>query len=127
MSFFGDIALGAVKGIVDPIASIFNKKTDASVEKYKVDGVYNVEAMRQDTEIIRARVDLAKAMKDDPTTKMGRRFFIYPVGVWFAGIVYYCVFHPYFPGILPVLALPTNLEYIPYAVIAYLFVSAWKK
>lgn len=127
MSFFGDIALGAVKGIVDPIASIFNKKTDAVIEKYKVDGTLNVEAMKQDTEIIRARVDLAKAMKDDPTTKMGRRFFIYPVGVWFAGIVYYCVLSPYFPGILPVLALPTNLEYIPYAVIAYLFVSAWKK
>lgn len=127
MSFISDIALGATKGILEPIASIFNKQADASVEKYKVDGQYDVEAMRQDTEVIRARVDLAKAMKDDPTTKMGRRLFVYPIGFWFAAIVYFCVFSPYFPGILPVKALPTNLEYIPYAVIAYLFVSAWKK
>jgi hypothetical protein len=127
MSFFGDLAFGAIKGIVDPIASIFNKKTDAAVEKYKVDGVYNVEAMKQDTEIIRARVDLAKAMKDDPTTKMGRRFFIYPVGVWFTAIVVDSLLHKALEYTYRVEALPTNLEYIPYAVIAYLFVSAWKK
>lgn len=124
----GAIAKGLGEGIFTPLASIFNKKTDASIEKYKVDGQLNLEAMKQDTQIIQARADLAKAMKDDPTTKAGRMFFVYPVGIWFGLIIGYCIVQPYFPGyIKPVLAIPGNLEYIPYAVVAYLFVSAWKK
>lgn len=104
------------------------KKQDVVLEKYKVDGTVNVELMRQDTEVIKARADLAAVMKDDPTTRWGHRLFIYPVGVWFTCIVCYCIVQPYFPGIIkPVLALPLNLGYIPYAVIAYLFVTAWKK
>lgn len=103
------------------------KKQDVVLEKYKVDGSVNVELMRQDTEVIKARADLAKVMKDDPTTRWGHRLFIYPVGVWFSAIVSYCILHPYFPNILPVLALPKQLDYVPYAVIAYLFVTAWKK
>lgn len=112
---------------VDAWSAHDQKKQDVVLEKYKVDGVVKVDLIRQDTEVVKARVDLAKAMKDDPATRWGKRFFIYPVGVWFAAIVYYCILHPYFPQILPVLALPPQLDYIPYAVIAYLFVTAWKK
>jgi hypothetical protein len=112
---------------VDAWAAHDQKKQDVVLEKYKVDGTVNVEVMRQDTEVIKARATLAAVMKDDPVNRWGRRFFIYPIGTWFAAIVYYCIFHPYFPEILPVLALPTQLDYIPYAVVAYLFVSAWKK
>lgn len=121
------IARALGEGILTPIAAIFNKKTDASIEKYKIDGTVNVEAMRQDTEIIKARADLAKAMKDDVTTRLGRWFFVFPVGIWFSAIVFYCIAGPYFPEIKIVKALPNNLDYIPYAVVAYLFVTAWKK
>jgi len=124
-----DIISSIVSGVISPLAQAYNKAQDVSLEKYRVDGTVNVEAMRQDTEIIRARVDLAKAMKDDPTTRWGRRLFIYPVGIWFALIVYDSAFRGLLPSELTwrVLALPGNLDYIPYAIVAYLFVSAWKK
>ena len=103
------------------------KKQDVVLEKYKVDGTVNAELIRSDVEVIKARVDLAKARSNDTVDRWGRRLLIYPTGVWFSAIVGYCLLHPYFPGILSVLALPPNLEYIPYAVVAYLLVTAFKK
>lgn len=120
-------AIPIIGKVIDALAAYAAKKQDVALEKYKVDGTVNVQAMQEDTRIIQARVDLAKVMKDDSTTKWGHRLFIYPVGVWFTLIVAYCIFHPYFGWFLPVLALPNNLLYIPYAVIAYLFATAWKK
>lgn len=113
--------------LFDSVTAYLNKKQDVALEKYKVDGTVNVELMQQDTAVIQARVDLAKVMKDDVTTKWGHRLFIYPTGAWYTGIVVYCFLHPYFPNVLPILALPGQLDYIPYAIIAYLFVTAWKK
>lgn len=113
--------------IVDAVTSYFNKKQDVILEKYKVDGVVNVEAMKEDTKIIEARASLASAMKDDPVNKWGRRFFIYPVGVWFTAIVGDSLLHNAFHYAYRVEALPKNLDYIPYAIVAYLFVTAWKK
>lgn len=112
---------------LDAWSAYANKKQDVALEKYKVDGTVNVQAIQADTEIIKARASLAAAMKDDPVNKWGRRFFIYPVGVWFTLIVGDSIFHKAFNYTYRVEALPTNLDYIPYAIVAYLFVSAWKK
>lgn len=122
------IAKGFGEGILTPIASMFNKKTDAGVEKYKIDGQINVEAMRQDTEIIKARADLAKAMKDDPASKIGKWFFIIPTGVYYTLVVYDSCFRKLIPGYTwVILELPGWMQYMPHAVVAYLLVSAWKK
>jgi hypothetical protein len=120
-----DTALGLVKEGL----AFLNKKQDVALEKYKVDGQVNVSAMVQDTEIIKARAALAAALKDDPVVRWGRRFFIYPIGVWFTLICYDSAFRRLLPAgwTWEVLALPQNLNYIPYAVVAFLFVSAWKK
>lgn len=121
-------AIPLVGKILDTATAWFTKAKDTELGKYTIDGTVNVEAMRQDTEIIRARVDLAKVMKDDPATKAGHWLIILPVGLWFTSIVYYSMFHTLIPDwTWVILALPHNLEYIPYAVIAYLFVTAWKR
>src|SRR4051812_20899441 len=112
---------------IDAWSAHDQKKLDVGLEKYKVDGTFDVEAMRQDTEVIKARAQLAAAMKDDPVNKWGRRLFIYPVGVWFVAIVTDSLLHRAFSYTYRVEALPQNLDYIPYAIIAYLFVTAWKK
>lgn len=122
--------VNAILGLAKEGLSFLNKKEDAAVEKYKVDGKVDVAAMQQDTEIIKARAALAAALKDDPVVRWGRRLFIYPVGVWFSLIVYRSIFqeHPVMEQYTWVIkALPDNLHYIPYAVVAFLFVSAWKK
>lgn len=112
--------------IISGVFGYLNKKEDSSLEKYRVDGVVNVEAMRQDTAIIQARAELAKAMKDDPSTKIGRWLIIIPTGLWYSAIIVYCIFHNAFPEYTwQILALPPNLNYIPYAVVAYLLVTAW--
>jgi hypothetical protein len=113
---------------IDAWSAHDQKKQDTVLEKYKVDGTINVELMRQDTEVIRARAELAASMKDDPVVRWGHRLFVYSTGLWYGCIIGYCIVHPYFPStIKPVLALPEHLNYIPYAIIAYLFVTAWKK
>lgn len=129
MGFFDGAILSVVSGIVGPIAGIFNKKLDTDLEKYKVNGEVNIEAMKEDTNVIQARAVLAAVMKDDPVNRWGRRLFIYPVGTWFSLIIYDSAFRNILPDgwTWKVLALPHNLDYIPYAIVAYLFVSAWKK
>lgn len=113
--------------LTDGFFTYVNKKTDADLEKYKVKGVVDVEALKQDTEIIKARTDLAIVMKDDPATKIGRWFFIVPTGLFYCGVIWDST------GILRnwhtlgMLELPGWMQYMPHAVVAYLLVTAWKK
>lgn len=126
--WFSKIIGWVASGALSPVFEWLGKREDTALGKYKVDGEVNVEAMRQDTEIIRARTELALAMKDDPTTVWGRRLFIYPTGVWYTAIILYCILHNRFPdSTWKILALPSNLEFVPLAVVAYLLVTAWKK
>lgn len=115
--------------IVDTIGSYYNKKQDVDLEKYKVKGQIDIEALKADVAIIQARAELAAQMKDDPASKWGRRLLIYPTGVWFALIIWDSIARN--NSILEsyrweILAIPENLQYIPYAVVAYLLVTAWK-
>jgi hypothetical protein len=121
--------LSKVLDIPGAIAAYFNKKQDVDLEKYKVKGGIDVEAMRQDTAIIQARADLAKAMKGDPATSFGRLLFIGSVGGYTAVYFYYLTFYNLLPDYLiwEPLAIPETLQYMPYAVVAYLFVTSFKK
>lgn len=121
--------LPLVGKLTDAFTNYTNKKMDSAVEKYKVDGTVDVEAMRQDTEIIKARTNLAIEMKGDPASKLGRYFFIFPTGIWFSLITYRSIMQdsPWAEYSWVIKAYPGNLEYIPYAVIAYLFVTSFKK
>jgi hypothetical protein len=118
-----------IGGIVTSIENVLNKKADVALEKYKVDGTVSVAAIDADTKIIEARARLAAAMKDDTATKWGRGAIILFTCLWTAGIFWDSTFRELLPPgwTWRVLALPKNLEYMPYGVFAYLFVTAWKK
>lgn len=110
------------------VLGIIEKKIDVDLEKYKVDGVVNVEALKSDVEIIKARAALAEAMKDDLPTRVGRGALIGGTGLWFLLILWDSCFRNLMPEVTwRVLALPESIQYLPYAVVAYLFVTAWKK
>lgn len=113
--------------LTDAFTNFTNKKMDTALEKYKEDGTVNIEAMKQDTAIIQARTNLAIVMKDDPATKYGRWFFIVPTGLFYVGVIWDSTgfLRSWMP--LHMLELPGWMQYMPYAVVAYLFVSAWKK
>ena len=113
--------------IADAWSAHDQKRQDVALEKYKVDGTVNAELIRSDVEVIKARVDLAKARSNDTVDRMGRRLLIYPTGIWFTAIVTDSLIHRIFDYPYRVEALPSNLEYIPYAVVAYLLVTAFKK
>lgn len=113
--------LSFLPNLITGLFTWLNKKEDTILEKYKVDG-------KVDVEVIKARAILTAAMKDDPASKFGRWFFIVPTGLYFSLIVYDSCFRSIFEDYTwRILALPQSVEYVPYAVIAYLFVTAWKK
>lgn len=116
--------------IVSNIVDYFTRRVDADVEKYKVKGEIDKEALRQDTEIIKARADLAKARSDSTTDAVGRALLIYPVGIWFSLIIFDSIFrmNSFMSQFTwRILDLPKGLQYIPYAAVAYLLVTNWKQ
>lgn len=122
-------AIPVVGKIADAVASYFNKKQEVDLEKYKVKGNIDIEAMKQDTAIIQARVDLAKVMKGDPATNLGRLLILAPVGIYMSVQFYYLAFWNLLPDYLvwEPLDIPDKLQYIPYAAIAYLFATSFKR
>lgn len=95
-------------------------KMNAAVETTKING-------QVDLGVVQARVDLAKIMKDDPATKFGRWFFIVPTGLYYCATMWDStgVLRDYFT--FNTLKIPEWMQYMPYAVVAYLFVTAWRK
>lgn len=110
------------------VKDVFVKKIDADVEKYKVKGQVDVKLIEADTEIIKARAKLAEAMKDDPGTKVARIWVMVPASVYFGIYFYYLAFANLLPSVFIWVPkdLPPSLEYVVYAIMGYLFVTAWR-
>lgn len=127
MSFLSFIPI--VGNIVDAVKSYVTKKQDVDLEKYKVDGVVSVERMKQDVEIVKARSELLAALKDDKGIQLARGLIMLSASVWISLIFWDSCFRDILPvgWTWRVLALPSNIEYIPYAVVAFLFALAWTK
>lgn len=104
-----------VSGILAPLFSWLNKKEDTKV----------VES-NNDVSVIQSRNTLLGQIHRDPVIAVGWYLFIVPTGVWYAAIVLYCLVHPWVSWWKTVTALPPNIEYIPYAVIAFLFGLAYR-
>lgn len=112
----------------DTFDNYTKNKMNTDLEKYKVKGQIDTEAMRQDTAVIEARTNLIGVMKDDPASRWGRRLIIYPWGVWFTCVTIRSILQdsPYEQYTWVVKAYPDNLQYIGYAIIAYLLGTAYK-
>lgn len=113
LPFFGKVA--------DAFSSYANKKVDADLEKYKTDG-------KIDVDIITARTQLIAQMKEDPASKWGRRLIIYPWGLWFTAVSIRSILQesPWAEYTWVIKAYPDSMQYIGYAIIAYLLGTAYR-
>lgn len=121
--------LNPIGKVIDVVGAYVNKRQDVDLEKYKVKGGIDVEAMKQDTAIIQARVDLAKARAGDPVDAVARMLMSWSMGVLVAINCYWLAFANTFPEWILVEPKPMegDIKYLFMAVVAYLFVNAWKK
>lgn len=120
MSIVSDIFKGGLEGVVSPITgmvtAIFTKKEDTKVAEGK-----------QDVQIIESRNRLLETIHGDPAIATGFYLFIVPSGVHYALVIYDSCFRNLIPDYTwRVLEIPGNMQYIPYAVVAFLFGLAWR-
>ncbi len=113
--------------VVDAFTNYTNKRMDTDLEKYRVKGSIDVEAMKQDTEVIKARTNMVQAMKDDPATKSGRYYFIHGTGIYYIATLWDSFTFTRQLFTIGVLELPKWMQYMPYAVIVYLFAVSLKE
>lgn len=111
--------------IIDGIVSIFTKFQDTEVQKYKVDGQINIAAMQ-------AGNQLTLAAQTDLGVRLARDLIMFPVALWTALITWdNIVIHNWKSLYLPIEKYPPTLEFLPYAVIAFLFGTTamilWKR
>lgn len=117
--------LPIVGPIIDGIVSIFSKAMDTKAILYRVDGSVDIEGMK-------ATAALAAATKDDIGVRLCRDMIMFPIAVWMGFVTWdNIVLHKYPDLVWTVERYPPGLEYLPYAVIAFLFGSAgliaWKR
>lgn len=119
MSLVSELLKGGLEGIVSPITgmvtAIFTKKEDTKVEEG-----------RQDVSVIQSRNALLGSIHRDPAIATGFYLFIVPSGLHYSSVVLYCLVKPWVAWWPVVLAIPGNMQYIPYAVVAFLFGLAWR-
>lgn len=111
--------------IINGITSIFNKALDIKAIKYKVDGTVDIAA-------IKAANDLAIATQTDIGVRLARDLIMFPVAMWTALISWdNMVLHKYPHLVWTVERYPPGMEYLPYAVITFLFGATamilWKR
>lgn len=105
--------------IIDGIVSIFNKRADAAVEKYKVDGQVDIAK-------VEAQTSLVLAFKDDITVRLARDIIMFPTCIWTALVIWDKIVVLSHPELVwGVRDFEGTLVYLPYAVLAFLFGNAY--
>lgn len=112
--------IGSVLNIVPSVFEWLNKREDSKVATARIDGDVEIAGTQ-------AIASVAIARAGDLIDGIARAIILWSVSGWVASIFLYCVLKPYFPGFLkPVLAIPSNIEYIPYAVVGYLCIRVFR-
>lgn len=121
--------LPIVGPIIQGIVDAFSKHEDITLQR-QVDT--NKTALgklqdenKTDVSIIQTRANVAIAFKDDIGSRLIRDLIMFPVGVWTAFYFFYLTFHNVM-SMWKIDEAAQNMQYIPYAVIAFLFVTAYK-
>lgn len=124
--------LPIVGPIIEGIVSIFNKKADTTValqtDKNKTEVGKLQSNNATDLAVIQSRAGIVIAFKDDLGVRLVRDLIMFPTGMW----VCLEFFHASFGSVLPgwtwtINPVPEAMAYIPYAVIAFLFATSWRK
>ena len=97
------------------VTSYFTRKMDVDLEKYKVDGSVDMNAVNAEVEIVKAGKDLQR----DKWMQWG---FVAPTVAWYLAIIIDCIFQRLTGWKYDVLALPEQVQYVPQAIIGFLFV-----
>lgn len=120
--------LNPISKIIDWVGAYANKRQEVDLEKYKVKGTVDIKAIDADIAIIQARAKLAEVLKDDPGTKVARIWVLVPASVYFGVTFYYLAFKNLLPSFMvwQPLTLPPSLDYLVYAIVGYLFITAWR-
>lgn len=112
--------------IIDGIVSIVKGQQDTTVEKYQEDTKRIGTETTADVSVIQARAQVAIAMKDDIGTRLCKDLVMF-FGSLHTGFLFWdhiFAAHPSF--VFGVTEMGPTLQYIPYAIIAYLFVTAYR-
>lgn len=115
-----------IQGVVD----LFAKKMDVDLQK-QVDANKTALGKQQDISktdlgVIQTRALVAIAFKDDLGVRLIRDLVMFPVSVWTGFYFFYLTFKNNLPPSWEVGLPPDNMQYIPYAMIAFLFVTAYR-
>lgn len=78
---------------------------------------------KTDVAVIQSRAQVAIAFKDDPGVRLIRDLVMFPIAVW-SGAYFYTLTVPMYSWHID--TPPTAMQYIPYAVIAFLFATAYR-
>lgn len=113
--------------IFESLANAWGKHEDITLQK-QVDTNKTALGKQQDENktdvaVIQSRAQVAIAFKDDPGVRLIRDLVMFPIAVWTGGYFYILTF-PH--GDWIVNTPPTTMQYIPYAVIAFLFATAYR-
>ncbi len=111
--------------IIQGLFGFLNKRTEAEVEKYKVDGTVDVEAMKASANII-------EATKDDIGLRFMRDLALVGPVIWSTLIAWDTIVAHRYPDLRFIVAdYPPSVGYIPYAAFVFLFgnigLNIWKK
>lgn len=78
---------------------------------------------KTDVAVIQSRAQVAIAFKDDPGVRLIRDLVMFPIAVW-SGCYFYVLTVPQYSWSIG--TPPPAMQYIPYAVIAFLFATAYR-
>lgn len=117
----------AIPGLLGKGFDYFSKKADIGLEKYRIDGVFNIEAMKQDVEVKKIQAQLNAVYDTHVFDRIARYLFEIPTGLWYTAIIIDCIAQKIFGWHWDVLALPDQVAFIPYVIIGFLFLYRIKK
>lgn len=110
-----------VQGVVD----VFNKQADISLQKQvdanKTELGKLQDKNKTDVAVIQSRAAVAVAFKDDLGVRLLRDIVMFTPAVW-TGCYFYNLIYPTWTVGMP----PESMQYIPYAIIAFLFATSYR-
>lgn len=131
MGILSEIISGVISPITNVVGGYLNKRQDVDLEKFKVNGVVDVEAVRAHIAALTLRRDLLIEAMKYKAIRFFQYAFMAPLAVWFNAVVFRCIAGPYYPQIKVVWALPGRGDEILMIIIVFLFagskIDEWRR
>lgn len=128
MSFWSSLASGALEGILSPITGVINtyinRTNDTTSVKIKAQQAGDKDLLDSLTAQLNARKEVLIEQQRTLGGRVNQYLFIWPLGVWWAAIITYCLVKPWVPWWQPVLALPDNILSWGAGMVSFLFLTS---